>query len=630
MHGRLCPPEQIATPSERMPAAFRSSRLLIVWHVLVVAAVLVVPAALEFHEPFWRTPGLNAWIVVAVFGVDVAAHWIPRVGGWAKPLGVLAAGVAIVAGVLLLVPHPHFSRLLLVVAFAIVAAHLLAGPFARLVWRRPRLVAVCTVVGVALSLSSYAGYRYVQRPRPQLTSRVVQASQHTLRVNYYHGYFPAFAVSPATGGAIAPDPKGGGYYIVTAHGDLFRFSWANDDLSLQSLGLKVPINYAEFAAGIKPTSSQGFRVADMAAVEESGATVLYVSHHYWKDSDHCFVLRLSRIALSGDPAGDASTPWQTVFETSPCLKVEVGRGSAFAGEQAGGNIERIDTTHLLLTVGDHQFDGWYKPANLIQDLTASYGKTLLIDTTSGKASIFTIGHRNPQGLVVDGAGRIWETEHGPQGGDELNLLTAGGNYGYPVATFGTDYGSVTWPPSENRKPTDRFIDPVYAWVPSIGISDLVFVHDPKFPRWDGDLLIASLTGRSLWRVLVEDQRVVYAEPITIGKRIRDVAAGAGEFVLWTDDQTIVRVRPAEMLDTGAALFEVRCAGCHDDVENRIGPTLGGVLGRRIGSGKGYAYSVALIDAGGRWTSERLKQFLADRQFRARATSGYAGDPRLGT
>jgi cytochrome c2 len=279
--------------------------------------------------------------------------------------------------------------------------------------------------------------------------------------------------------------------------------------------------------------------------------------------------------------------------------------------QIGGNLESFPDGRILLTVGDHQFDGWYRSTNLITDMSAHYGKTVLLDAATGDTEIYTVGHRNPQGLVVDLAGRVWSTEHGPQGGDELNLLQAGRNYGYPFHTYGTEYGSAIWPPQASLSAEPDYEKPTFAWVPSIGISDLVEVNDSAFSRWQNDLLISSLRARRLWRVRMDEGRVVYAEPIDVGERIRDIAAGKGEFVLWTDSNTIVRVRSLDTLDDGSALFAVRCGGCHDDSEHRIGPALRGFLVREIGSAEGYVYSSSLRSLSGQWTDELLDAFIAD-------------------
>jgi len=281
--------------------------------------------------------------------------------------------------------------------------------------------------------------------------------------------------------------------------------------------------------------------------------------------------------------------------------------------QAGGNLEFLEEAKLLLTVGDHQFDGWYRPTDYVQDPRSHYGKTVLIDLETKSWTIFTRGHRNPQGLASDSTGRIWSTEHGPAGGDELNLLRRGRNYGYPKHSYGTEYASTVWPPAINTPIDPSHVRPVYAWVPSIAPTDLVVVSDPLFPRWRGDLLLASLRGHAVFRLRIEGTRVVYVEPIPIGQRVRDITSGKGEFVLLTDDEDIVRIRPNTSVDDGAALFTQHCGGCHDDREHRIGPNLKGVIGKELASREGYDYSPALRNAGGRWTEDRLYEFISDPQ-----------------
>lgn len=276
----------------------------------------------------------------------------------------------------------------------------------------------------------------------------------------------------------------------------------------------------------------------------------------------------------------------------------------------GGKLVALDEDRLLLTVGDHQFDGWYGTPNYVEDPSAPYGKTILLDVAKGTASIFTTGNRNEQGLEVDASGQIWETEHGPQGGDELNLLRQGQNYGWPNHTYGTEYGSVSWPLNEQSKGPATHTLPVFAWVPSIGISDLVAVRDSAFERWRNDLLIGSLRAHQLWRVRVEEGRVVYTEPIHIGERIRSITGGRAEFILWTDDETLVRLTPARALNKGAESFALSCGSCHRRLENGIGPNLQGVVGRSVASVHGFDYSKALRGLGGKWTEERLHSFLA--------------------
>jgi cytochrome c2 len=605
----------------------RRFTLLVVWHALVVLLILTLPALALGEGPFWSLRGANPWIVLASAAVYLfsapAIHRVGRSAGSPPALRLIAlaaSGMSLLyLGVLL--SKLDFSRRVLLVGSVIVAAGILVPLLVsssprRLVQLFPQPRRLVPFVAAAVACAGLAALVLLLRPSPdigpQRRSETIRASGHYLSATFFDHYLPPRDSQLASGGAIAADPTSDGYILARAHGNLYRLRWdEGGDLHAEALGLRVPINAREFESDVPPNvPAAGFRVADILIRSEAQTPVIYASHHYWKRDEKCFVVRVSSHEFPG--TGSGSAEWKTVFESRPCLPILMGRGTAFAGVQVGGNLESLPSGQLLLTMGDHQFDGWYKPVNLVQDMEAHYGKTLVIDPSMGVASIFTVGHRNPQGLFVDRMGRIWSTEHGPQGGDELNLLRAGGNYGYPDHTYGTEYGSVVWPPEENAPEDANTIKPVFAWVPSIGISDLIAVTDPAFYRWKDDLLVASLVGRALWRVRIEGQRVVYAEPIPIGERLRDIAGnGRGEVVLWTDSDSIVRLTPAESLDDGAALFTVRCGGCHDDTQNRIGPHLRDIFDRGVASAWGYDYSRALKALGGRWTVDRLDAFLED-------------------
>jgi cytochrome c2 len=570
-------------------------------------------------------------VVVALAGAYVGSAILQRWIGLHHPLvGALlaAASLAPIYLGLLVKPSLGFSRTLLIQGSILVLVGTCSWAFrSRLsptrFWPLGILVVVAAVGAAVYALRTDA---LIRQPARQ----IVQASQHILSVESYAGYLPKRA--PVTGGAIVRAPDGEGYALVTARGHFYRFYWDEADaLQLVALHLRAPINGGEFDADAENDGwKTNFRVADLVVQRKQDETKIFVSHHYWKRERKCFVVRVSSHAWP--PAKEPLNNWRTVYESSPCLPIEQHRGAAFAGEQIGGNLEFLDARHLLVTMGDHQFDGWYKPTNYVQDLSADYGKTLLIDTETGKASIFTVGHRNPQGLAIDGHGRIWGTDHGPMGGDELNLLEKGGNYGYPFHTYGTDYGGVTWPPGEKPGVDKReFVLPAYSWVPSIGISEVVSVADPAFERWRGDLLVASLRGRAIWRVRPEQDRVAYAEPIVLGERLRDIAAGAGEFVVWTDSDAILRIRPVANLNDGATAFILRCGNCHRATEHRIGPSLRGIVGRSVASAKNYRYSEAMKRLTGKWTEVRLQDFLADpRSYVPGTTMSIDGIPDIET
>jgi glucose/arabinose dehydrogenase len=324
--------------------------------------------------------------------------------------------------------------------------------------------------------------------------------------------------------------------------------------------------------------------------------------------------------LEGPPGelyvGTATAQWTTVFESSPCLPPK-SFGHVFMGQESGGRLALLHTGEILLTLGDLQFDGIHDEAINAQDPAASYGKTLRIDIDSGASRIFTLGHRNPQGLYVAPDGTVWSTEHGPKGGDELNLLVEGSNYGWPYVTFGTQYRTRIWPLNERQAHHDGYALPAFAWVPSIGVSNLIGIRQAAFPAWQGDLLVSSLREQSLFRVHLENQQVLLMEPIEIGVRIRDLIEGSdGRIIIWADNQSIGLITPLADTNDGRLVFETDCGGCHStwDMGGRlrsVGPNLAGFYNKPVGIDPGFRYSEALQTLPGVWNEGQLDAFLQD-------------------
>ncbi|HKS54773.1 MAG TPA: PQQ-dependent sugar dehydrogenase, partial [Steroidobacteraceae bacterium] len=294
------------------------------------------------------------------------------------------------------------------------------------------------------------------------------------------------------------------------------------------------------------------------------------------------------------------------------------------GEEIGGRLMLLDANTLLLSQGDQGFSGIEGSPAYAQDPQATYGKTIRIDLRTHAASINTLGHRNPQGLYAARDGRIWETEHSAQGGDELNLLQPGANYGWPLVTYGTDYGALIWPLSQQQGHHEGFRQPVYAWLPGVGISDLVQIQGERFPIWRGDLMIGTLGSRSLYRVVLDGDRAVVTEPIPVQKRVRDLQElDDGRLLLWTDEASLVTIEPVAA-SGGAAQFATACSGCHrihDGFSHRLGPDLYQLLDRGVAGARNFdAYTPALKKLGGDWDEQRLNEFLRDPQAVAPGTS----------
>lgn len=158
--------------------------------------------------------------------------------------------------------------------------------------------------------------------------------------------------------------------------------------------------------------------------------------------------------------------------------------------------------------------------------------------------VFAFGIRDPEGAAFDPAGQLWEVEHGPKGGDELNLIHAGADYGWPVISYGVQYNNK---PVNNGLTTKAgMTQPVYFWNPDVGPAGMVFYTGGMFPAWKGDLLVGALTARKLIRLQVQGGRVVSEESLLEDRkqRIRDVAqAPDGSVVLLTDDGDVLRLVP---------------------------------------------------------------------------------------
>lgn len=220
--------------------------------------------------------------------------------------------------------------------------------------------------------------------------------------------------------------------------------------------------------------------------------------------------------------------------------------------------------YLFITVGDRQVapTGDQK-AHPAQDLSTHHGKILrlhddgrvpadnpFVGQAGAKPEIWSYGHRNMQGLLVHPeTNEVWATEHGPQGGDELNLIGKGDNYGWPVIGFGVNYRTgATLHLGTHAEGMDQ---PVHVWVPSIGVSGLMIYTGDKFPGWRGSVFAGGLVGEQLVRLTLQGNRVTNVETLVQRQgRIRDVRQGPDGFVYLAiesrqgEPTAIVRLEPA--------------------------------------------------------------------------------------
>jgi glucose/arabinose dehydrogenase len=226
-----------------------------------------------------------------------------------------------------------------------------------------------------------------------------------------------------------------------------------------------------------------------------------------------------------------------------------------AGQHFGGRIVFDRAGYLYLTLGDR---GERDRAQLPDDHAGSVirlhddGRVPRDNPFAGKPGWkpekFTLGNRNIQGAALHPqSGELWTHEHGPQGGDEINIIRAGVNYGWPVITYGRNYGLGTRIGEGTEK--QGMAQPLYYWVPSIAPSGMAFYTGGRFPRWKGNLFVGALRDQMLVRLVLKGEKVVTEERLLKGAlgRIRDVRAGPDGFLyLLTDERNgmLVRLEPA--------------------------------------------------------------------------------------
>ena len=616
------------------------------WHVLAILILLCLPV-LQWKAPWWELPRrelLATAVLIAGYATAALAVMVfsrtdtPRAFSRALAIAMATFGFFMLA---LLLTRAGAPRYLLLPVFAAVLA---LAPLA-VVPRTVQIVGIAVLGLALLGEAALAGRVALTPPKKaaNVTATDVKTAFYVLRVRSHQGAIPF----PATrGGGL--DRLGDRALLGTGDGRLYALRLAGDDLQAHELPLRVPANREEFAAafGGSPTAPRllsgfaekepgvqtwRFRVADVITQVDGDVVRIFASHHFWKQKEQCFVVRVSQLETRLGEIERANGPgdWQTVFESQPCLpltgELALRGKNPFRGEEIGGRLMMLDANTLLLTVGEHGYSGIEGSVAFAQDPQASYGKTIRIDLRTRTSSIETLGHRNPQGLYAAPDGRIWQTEHGAQGGDELNLLVRGANYGWPKATYGTEYGTLDWPLSEQQGHHDGYQQPVYAWLPGVGISDLVQIQrSDRFPIWRGDLLIGTLATRGLIRVVLNGDRVVVTEPIPLQHRVRDLSElDDGRLLVWTDEGALLTIEPVSA--SGAALtFSTACSACHriaDGFSHRMGPDLRGLLDRNVASADNYTvYTPALKQRGGKWNKQRLNDFLRDPQGMVPGTS----------
>ncbi|MCR8668460.1 PQQ-dependent sugar dehydrogenase [Aestuariibaculum sp. M13] len=221
------------------------------------------------------------------------------------------------------------------------------------------------------------------------------------------------------------------------------------------------------------------------------------------------------------------------------------------GQHFGSRIEFDNEGYLYFSAGERG----QRDVNP-QDITRDGGKIYrlnddgsipsdnpFVNTSNAKTAIYSYGHRNPQGMTKHPeTGDIWTHEHGPQGGDEINIIGKGKNYGWPVISYGINYSGTTFTDITEKEGMEQ---PLFYWVPSIAPSGMTFVNSDKYPNWQGNLLVGSLKFQYLERLILKNNKVIKREKLfeSIG-RVRDVRqAPDGYIYLSVEGKGIYKIIP---------------------------------------------------------------------------------------
>jgi glucose/arabinose dehydrogenase len=244
----------------------------------------------------------------------------------------------------------------------------------------------------------------------------------------------------------------------------------------------------------------------------------------------------------------ALTDVNVIFRAKPALPART------LAANEGGRIAIGRDGNVFVTIGDRSKS---PPWDMAQRLDTDLGKIIhitpdgapapgnpFLGRTGALPEIWSIGHRSEEGLAIDPAGRLWETEHGPRGGDELNTPEAGKNYGWPVIVHGIDYPGETIGAGITKK--DGMEPPHYYWDPVLAPSGLAFYTGNLFPQWKNSVFVGGLRGQMLDRLTLDGDKIVAEEPLLVDmhSRIRDVRIGPeGAVYALTDDGKLVKLTP---------------------------------------------------------------------------------------
>jgi glucose/arabinose dehydrogenase/cytochrome c5 len=376
---------------------------------------------------------------------------------------------------------------------------------------------------------TYTDYKMAQQPAA-VPAGVIAGEEHAFRIEtVVEGLDPLpYAIAPLPDGRLLLSEKTRGLRIISANGEP-----------------------SELIRGTPQVYDDGFEVPGILLVFGLGYLLDVALHPDYADNGWIYLSYTDRCADCNAASRQSRRPVSMIalvrgrivdgawVDQESIWRNDVEHYTGMPDMTAGGRIAFDDDGHVFITAGikaNSEFVG-------VQDLSLPYGKIHRVDddgripadnpfvaTPGALPTIWTYGHRSPQGLEFDSrTGRLWGTEMGQRGGDEVNLLLRGRNYGWPLTSMGLKYDGT---PVDYGKELgiefdlDDIEQPVVDLTPSPAVSSFAFYDGRAFRRWRGNMLVGSLKATALYRMVVENDRVVHTETLLKGLgRIRDVEVG---------------------------------------------------------------------------------------------------------
>ena len=276
-----------------------------------------------------------------------------------------------------------------------------------------------------------------------------------------------------------------------------------------------------------------FAITDIAVLaSDSKSASILISYPIYNKTSKCVVVKLSayEVRLTEKPKLSKVKDW---FTSKPCVPVS-------AVQHAAGRLEVIDKASAYLTIGDLGF-------KKIGSKSARGDLGSVFKVKANKVEKISSGHRNQQGIVLIGTD-LYISEHGPRGGDELNLIKKGADYGWPTVTYGDKYGFFDYVKPSRPGTHKGFEKPLYYWVPSVAPTELIQLPTSStWGSWSEQLVMGTLANQTLIFIqLLAKQRVGAVVSVDVGQRIRDLeVTSTGSILATTDSGQLLLINPAE-------------------------------------------------------------------------------------